>query len=296
MEKVWCGPVRGVFGSSCFVLTVAVLLVGSGCGRSKEDDVVITESPETDFSVSPGEPVIAASKSLRSPNKASPRPSPTLSSAGREPVHPVPKDATVPFLVGLPILTTEAGEFRPRVQIELTATIDGKPQRMVDLTNGDGSGVSGAFRTLKPGRYLMKATAPSAPDYPLVARPVEVNGRDVETLAFGAVTFRIPKERAFEVGQSLELSIIEEPSKRPVFKGLIRQAVVQGVDGESHPLMMSLPFGAYSYHLVDVSKDPTIGFLNQPKGARVELHENTFQLTAEKPSALVNLEGIIRVK
>ncbi|MBI4862491.1 MAG: hypothetical protein HY815_19855 [Candidatus Riflebacteria bacterium] len=271
---------------------LAALLALGGCGPGQDDEIVIRESPMADFSPTPGEPVITASRSARAPaSSAKPvgAPPPSVESSS-------PHDPRVPFIVSIPHLVLQTGDFQPRVQIELAGTVGGSEEKIVDLASPDGAGAKGRFKALRPGKYLMRVTSAVLPGYPLASKPVEVNGRDPEAVAFGAVTFKIPRERGFETERSIEVSVVEEPSKKPVFKGLLTTIDAPSLVGEAHPRTLLLPFGEYSYSLADLSRDPTIGFVNVPKGAALVLNENRFELTADKPTTVVSLEAIVRVK
>ena len=267
-----------------------------GCGGDKGDDeVVINESPLPDFTPAPGESVITVAKSPRPAQTPAPAPQATPAPTGS--IRPATgSDGQVPFLVVLPALAADKSEFQPRVRVQLTATLGGQPVSIADETSGDGPGMAGLFKAVKRGRYLMRVTASGLPDYPLLQRPVDVNGTDPAHLQFGAVTVRIPTQRSFDVSGGIEIAFTEEPSKKPVFKGLLSKVQTQGVLGESHPLMLPLPFGRYSYALADLSKDPTLGFVNVPKNAPLVLSENMFELTGDKPVAILSLESLIRVR
>jgi hypothetical protein len=262
-------------------LLLALLLV-AGCGRG-DDDVVVVESPDPDFSAAPGQVIITA--------KSSPKPSATPPApASTKPVPPA--DAHVPFLLGLPQLKTPTGQFVPRVKVELTAGA----ATVADLSSPDGLGSASKFREIKPGKYLLKITAESAPGIVLAEHPVTVDGERQEIVAFGAVHFSIPEEREHEVASAIQVAIVAEPSKKPIITATLDKLEAKGVVGEKHPLTLLLPFGRYSYILADLSSDPTIGFVNVPEGTPPVLAKNEFDLSEGQPAMVVELRGVIRTK
>lgn len=264
------------------MLVLILCLLASGCGRG-DDDVVIVESPDPDFSASPGQVIITA--------KTSPKPAATPSASASARVA-APVDAPVPFLLGLPQLKTPSGPFMPRVKIELT----GGPTPVTDFSSADGLGAEGKFKQVKPGRYLMKVTAEQAPGIVLSEHPVAVDGERQEVVAFGVVNFGIPEEREHEVASAIQVAIVAEPSKKPVITATLDKLESKGAVGERHPLTLLLPFGRYTYVLADLSSDPTIGFVNVPEGTPPVLAKNEFQLSEGQPAMVVELKGVIRTK
>lgn len=276
-----CGRIAGVrYLQACLI---AALVLSTGCGR-EDDNVVIVESPDPDFSAGPGQVVITA--------KTKPSPKAALVPAKATASAP-PADGLVPFLPVLAPLATVSGQFQPLVRIELST---GGGKQVEDLVSTDGAGVTQKFLKVKPGPFMMKVTSELLPATPLVERQVTVDGERSENIAVGAVTFSIPKDREEDVMKGIQVTVMQEPGHKVLIKSTLLSMETRGVVGEKHPRTALLPFGKYSYTLADLSTDPTIGFTGLPEGTPPVLTENTFDLTEERPVTLVNLEGLIRTK
>ena len=140
-------------------------------------------------------------------------------------------------------------------------------------------------------------SATPAVDYPLTSRPIEVNGQKPESLTCGAAVFRIPAEREFDVAKAIQVTVIEEPSKKPVFVNVALEDIeAKDLSGSSHKRTALLPFGSYSYQLADRSKDPSLGFAGYGKGTPPRLTGNRIDLTARNPVTVVDLSPIVRLK
>lgn len=262
-------------------ILLLIALLATGCGREDSGDVVVVESPDPDFSAAPGQVIITAK------TRPSPKPSATPKVVASVPVG----DGTVPFLPVTAPLATVSGEFQPLVRIELHT---GAGKQVEDQVSTDGAGVQSKFRKVKPGPYLMKVFSDQAVQ--LLERKVNVNGEGSETIAVGAVTFGIPKEREDDVMKAIQVTITAEPAKQVVLKGTLQDLRTKGVVGELHKRTALLPYGRYTYTLADVSADATVGFRGLPKGTPPQLTENGFECNEAHPVTLVNLEGLIRTK
>jgi hypothetical protein len=180
------------------------------------------------------------------------------------------------------------------VAVELSP-VSGGGAPVTDFVSADGAGAQRRLRAIVPGRYTLRLISPLLAQHPLILRPVVEDGQTHETAAFGAICLSIAPERSFEVARAFELTVVAEPSRAPVFRGTLAAIEATDVTGRAHPRALLIPFGSYSYGLVDRSPDPTIGFVSAPKGKSPELSGNRVDLTPERPVVVVDLARLIRL-
>lgn len=281
-----------------------ILTILTGCGGGQDVRIIYEEAPLAPAPVPAGRPVPLSRPGIPSaapPTQTLTHPvaSPAVTSpavpssaasgaattrAAGDPGHPAPP-STVSHLVALRM----AGTIFPRVYIHLTNSATGEVVQ--DVASPDTQGLEGRLSRLEPGRYLMRLSSEVLPDYPIFEKGIMADGKEGTLVTVGWVYFKLPPEGSWLLRRGMELVLLEEPSRRPVFKGPLEQAVMHDVSGKAHPDRLLLPPGEYTYGVRDISPDDSASIRGEgPTTASIEPRPpNGFVLTEENPGVIVDL-------
>ena len=253
-----------------------------GCGGQRMV-VVVEEIPES--------PVPSRIPSPR----PSPSPSPSPSSAPEpSPASPSPfSQPSKPQTWSLGIQVEWEESFHPLLIGEVASR--GRSRVLTDVLSDDGYGLRGTFKNLDPGPYRIRVWQPAVPNVALVDNTVLLDGNYLESIRPHLVQFEIAPERSFEVERDIAITLVSEPSRRPVFSSRpLATLFTEGLDGARHPRSVLLAAGQYSYSLKDIGPEVNVGFIGMPDGTDPVMSENLFEVTAVERGAIVNLTPLIR--
>ncbi|MBI4872165.1 MAG: hypothetical protein HY814_11430 [Candidatus Riflebacteria bacterium] len=189
--------------------------------------------------------------------------------------------------------------FFPSVEVSLTSTrgVTG-PAPVHDLASRDGVGKEGRLANLVPDSYLLRLSTATLPGYTLHEQEVVVDGHAGTSVVLGVVQFELPKQGAAQMLKGIRLELLEQESRKPVFKGPLEAACVLDSGGVKHPRTLILPLGSYDFALQDL--DPKDGVSITPSGGRPGLvlagEGNSFKLGPQQRRTIVDLRPVLAVK
>ncbi|MBI2944751.1 MAG: hypothetical protein HYY25_11175, partial [Candidatus Wallbacteria bacterium] len=190
--------------------------------------------------------------------------------------------------------------FYPSVSVTLTPTGTTTGTAPIhDIASRDGFGAAGRLGLLPNGEYILRLENSRLGSFPMLETTVTVDGHQGTSVKLGFVKFRVQPKSEEAAGRGILAEILEEPTGHSVFKGPLAQLKTEDISGGQHPMTLVVPPGTYSYALTDLDPADSISIAlpgGKPGGLVRPSPANSFTLTADRSTAIVDLRSVLVIK
>ncbi|MBI3890564.1 MAG: hypothetical protein HY303_03435 [Candidatus Wallbacteria bacterium] len=168
-----------------------------------------------------------------------------------------------------------------------------------DLASRDGFGAAGKLGLLPPGEYTLVLNSSRLGSYPMLETTVTVDGHEGTSVTLGFVKFNVQAKALDEIGKGILVEILEEPSRKSVFRGPLGQMKTDDSAGGQHPMTLVLPLGTYTYALSDLDPNDRVSIMmpGGKAGGLIKPGEgNSFTLAQGHSATIVDLRSALVLK
>ncbi|MBI4869422.1 MAG: hypothetical protein HY816_20980 [Candidatus Wallbacteria bacterium] len=270
-------------------MAILSLLALAGCGR--EEEIVVRFEPAKPPAPPPSVPA-APPAAPATPPPPPPAAHPTPAAQPAPPAAPGRKPHAVAIFCEAP--------FYPSVSVTLTPTGTTTGTTPIhDIASRDGFGATGKLGLLPVGEYILRLENSRLGSFPMLETTVTVDGHQGTSVKLGFVKFRVQPKSEEAAGRGILVEILEEPTGRSVFKGPLAQLKTEDISGSQHPMTLVVPPGTYTYALTDLEPADSVSIAlpgGKPGGLVRPGLANSFTLTADRSTAIVDLRSVLVIK
>ncbi len=264
---------------SAWILVLAVSIAGCGGGRVRVAYEI--------------RPPPLASSSPPSPSPPAPVPSPTPAATPRpDPVVPRPPSESRP---GVPIRVDVPTDLPVEVMIRLED--EGGRAVAEDQASESGFGVREELVRVPPGRYRLTLSAePLGTRIPLYQRVIELSHDYPPRFRFGLVTLKLPEEGSFVLWRGLRVSLVEDPSRRPLFEGTVEELAIRTTFGDRMKGTVVLPYGSYLLTILDPDPKDDAALFASDRSVIGKSDPIPLLVSESQPSLLFDLSVLVGLR